>query len=174
MEVLRATPHSVLWLLECNPWARNNLQQMAVAHDIAPERLIFAPRMPIAQHLARHRCADLFLDTLPYNAHTTTSDALWMGLPVLTCAGDTFAGRVAGSLLRAAGLSELVTDNLQAYQDRALQLASQPQRLHAIREQLEQTRARMPLFDTQHFARQLEDLFHVMWSEYRSGLLAHQ
>src|SRR3981081_4418743 len=98
MRTLRAVEGSVLWLLELNALATTNLRREAAARGVAPERLLFAPRMPVANHLARHRLADLFLDTLPYNAHTTASDALWAGLPVLTCAGSTFAGRVAASL----------------------------------------------------------------------------
>lgn len=104
MRLLAALPDSVLWLLDANLWAKANLSREAAARGVMPERLIFAPRLPLPEHLARHRRADLFLDTLPYNAHTTASDALWAGLPLLTCAGNTFAGRVAGSLLRAIGL----------------------------------------------------------------------
>src|SRR5690606_37454309 len=118
-------PGSVLWLLECNRWARDNLTREAALRDIDPTRLVFAPRVPIAEHLARHALADLFLDTLPYNAHTTASDALWMGVPLITCPGHTFTSRVAGSLLHAAGLPELVADSLDAYEALALQLANE-------------------------------------------------
>lgn len=169
MEVLRATPGSVLWLLECNRWARANLLREAEARGVAGERLVFAPRVPIAEHLARHRCADLFLDTLPYNAHTTTSDALWMGLPVLTCAGATFAARVAGSLLHAAGMTELVTHTLQDYRALALALAARPERLRVLRARLDGTRERMPLFDTARFARALEQRYREMWTEHLAG-----
>ncbi len=169
MEVLRAVPGSVLWLLECNRWARANLLREAEARDIRGERLVFAPRVAVAEHLARHRCADLFLDTLPYNAHTTTSDALWMGLPVLTCAGGTFASRVAGSLLHAAGMAELVTHSLQDYRALALALARQPDRLRALRARLDETRDGMPLFDTARFARQLERCYLGMWAEHPAG-----
>lgn len=169
MNVLRETPAGVLWLLECNQWARENLLREAAARGIAQQRLIFAPRAPIDQHLARHRCADLFLDTLPYNAHTTTSDALWMGLPVLTCAGDTFAGRVAGSLLHAAGIPELVTESLADYQAQALRLTAQPQRLRELRALLDNTRDSMPLFDSARFARHLERNYRAMWAAYSAG-----
>ncbi len=111
----------MLWLLECNPWAKANLLQQAQARSIDPTRIIFAPRVSGVEHLARQKLADLFLDTLPYNAHTTASDALWIGLPVLTCCGETFASRVAASLLKAAGLTELVTHDLAEYQAQALQ-----------------------------------------------------
>jgi protein O-GlcNAc transferase len=166
MRLLKSTPRSVLWLLECNLWAKVNLQREARARDVEPSRLLFAPRVPIEQHLARHRCADLFLDTLPYNAHTTTSDALWMGLPVLTCAGDTFAGRVAGSLLYAAGMPELVTDTLADYETKALYLVTHWEELQALREKLQLTCTSMPLFDTEYFTRQLECAYQAMWRTY--------
>ncbi len=116
MRLLTAIQGSVLWLLETNVLVKDNLRAEAVKRGVDPNRLIFAPRQPSPEHLARHRLADLFLDTLPYNAHTTASDALWAGLPVLTCSGDTFAGRVAGSLLHAVGLPELITFSLDAYE----------------------------------------------------------
>jgi predicted O-linked N-acetylglucosamine transferase (SPINDLY family) len=163
MRLLKSVPGSVLWLLECNLWAKANLQREAKARDVEPGRLLFAPRVPIEQHLARHRCADLFLDTLPYNAHTTTSDALWMGLPVLTCAGDTFAGRVAGSLLHAAGMPELVTDTLASYEAKAQHLVSHLEELQVLREKLQHTSTTMSLFDTKRFARRLESAYQTMW-----------
>lgn len=163
MRLLAAVPDSVLWLLESNRWARDNLCREAECRGIAADRLIFAPRLPIDRHLARHALADLFLDTLPYNAHTTTSDALWMGLPVLTCSGDTFAGRVAGSLLRAAQLSELVTDTLPAYEACALRLARNPAELAALRQKLVHNRERLALFDTPRFTAGLERAYQQMW-----------
>lgn len=166
MRLLAAVPNSVLWLLENNRWARANLCREAESRGIAAERLIFAPRLPIAQHLARHALADLFLDTLPYNAHTTTSDALWMGLPVLTCTGDTFAGRVAASLLHAAQLPELVTDSLGAYEACALRLARQPDELAAVREKLVRSRDGLALFDTPRFTADLEQAYLQMWQAY--------
>ena len=165
MRLLNAIPNSVLWLLDCNQWAKQNLIQEAANLGIANDRIIFAPRVAIADHLARHAHADLFLDTLPYNAHTTCSDALWMGLPVLTCAGDTFASRVAGSLLMAADLPELITYNLQDYEAKALQLANSPAELKKIREYLSANKANSRLFDTARFAKSLEESYQVMWKQ---------
>lgn len=166
MRLLKALPNSVLWLLECNSWAKANLFREAVAHGVAANRLVFAPRVPIDQHLARHTLADLFLDTLPYNAHTTTSDALWMGLPVLTCVGETFASRVAGSLLQAARLPELITHTLAEYEAHALHLAHHPDELGRIRQKLAHDKAQLPLFDTTRFARHLEQTYRDMWRSY--------
>ena len=128
MRLLKAVEGSVLWLLDDNPAAVRNLKREAEARGVSTQRLIFAPRRPVEEHLARHRLADLFLDTLPCNAHTTASDALWAGLPVLTCTGDTFAGRVAASLLSAVGLPELITDSLPSYEALAMKLARDPRR----------------------------------------------
>jgi protein O-GlcNAc transferase len=139
MRLLAATPGSVLWLLKTNELVEGNLRSEAARRGLEAGRLIFAPVVPSAEHLARHRHADLFLDTLPCNAHTTASDALWAGLPVLTCSGNTFAGRVAGSLLRAIGLPELITESLEDYERKALDLARDPQRLTALRQKLEKT-----------------------------------
>lgn len=163
MRLLGAVPDSVLWLLDCNRWARENLCREAEKAGIAASRLVFAPRLPIDQHLARHALADLFVDTLPYNAHTTASDALWMGLPLLTCVGDTFAGRVAGSLLMAAQLPQMITHSLVEYEARALQLAHAPAELSAMRAHLLQNRDRLPLFDTARFAANLEAVYLRMW-----------
>ncbi len=163
MRLLKAKAGSVLWLLECNPWAKDNLRREAELRGIDASRLIFAPRVPVAEHLARHALADLFLDTLPYNAHTTCSDALWMGLSVLTCAGETFASRVAGSLLMAANLPELVTNSLEAYELKALQLANNPGQLAEISHKLTQNKEGLPLFATQQFARHLEQAYQTMW-----------
>ena len=120
----------------------------------------------MAEHMARQSCADLFLDTLPYNAHTTTSDALWMGLPVLTCAGDTFASRVAGSLLKADNLEELITDSLEDYENKALVLASKPDELKRIKAKLTKYNAELPLFNTLQFAKDLESQYQEMWESY--------
>jgi predicted O-linked N-acetylglucosamine transferase (SPINDLY family) len=163
MDILKEKPDSVLWLLECNASAKENLQREAEARGISAERLIFAPRVPIADHLARHRLADLFLDTLPYNAHTTASDALWMGLPLLTCSGQTFASRVAGSLLHALGMNELICTDLEDYRQKALQLAIDREQLAAIRQRLQQNKEQSPLFDTQRFARDLERCYLEVW-----------
>lgn len=167
--VLAYTPGSVLWLLG-NPQAEGNLRREALQRGIAPHRLIFAPDLPQGPHLARLQLADLVLDTAPYNAHTTASDALWAGVPLITCAGDTFASRVAGSLLHAAGLPELVTHNLSDYADLALALADDPERLRALRAQLARARASAPLFDVHAYTLALESLYQQMWDQHRAGL----
>jgi predicted O-linked N-acetylglucosamine transferase (SPINDLY family) len=169
MRLLRAVPGSVLWLLEDNPVAARNLRHEAQRRGVAPERLVFAPRLELPLHLARHRLADLFLDTLPYNAHTTASDALWAGLPLVTCAGRTFASRVAGSLLRAVGLPELVTASLGAYEDLAMALATDPGRLTALRDRLARDRATAPLFDIDRFRRHIESAYATMLDLHRRG-----
>jgi len=166
MNILKERPASVLWLLECNAVAKENLQREAETRGVAADRLIFAPRVPIADHLARHQLADLFLDTLPYNAHTTASDALWMGLPLLTCTGQTFASRVAGSLLHALGMDDLITDNLDDYRQKALQLSSDADLLASIKQRLLQSRDSAPLFDTGRFAQDLEHCYQTVWQRY--------
>jgi protein O-GlcNAc transferase len=172
MRLLRDVPGSVLWLLESNALARRNLTAAAAAAGIDPARLVFAPILPHGEHLARHRHADLFLDALPCNAHTTASDALWAGLPVLTCAGETFAGRVAGSIVRAAGLPELVAETLGDYQALALALARDPGRLAAIRACLNAGRAGLPLFDMVKRTRDLEAIYARMAEIRQSGAAA--
>jgi predicted O-linked N-acetylglucosamine transferase (SPINDLY family) len=169
MRFLQQVPGSVLWLLESNALVRRNLTAAAVTAGVDPARLVFAPILPHGQHLARHRVADLFLDTLPCNAHTTASDALWAGLPVLTCAGETFAGRVAGSIVRAAGLSELVTNSPRDYEALALALAHEPARLNDIRSRLGAGRENLPLFDMAKRTRNLEALYARMAETWRSG-----
>ena len=169
MRLLRAVDGSVLWLLESNAAAVRNLRAEALARGIAPERLVFAPRMPLAAHLARHRHADLMLDTMPYNAHTTASDALWAGVPLVTCIGETFAGRVGASLLEAIGLPELVAADLASYEALALALARDPGRLAAISAKLAANRMSTPLFDTVRFTRDLEALFATMVERQRAG-----
>jgi len=169
MRLLAATANSVLWLLGTNPIAERNLRREAERRGIAAERLIFAPRLAVADHLARHRRADLFLDTLPYNAHTTASDALWAGLPLVTCQGDTFAGRVAASLLNAIGLPELITASLEEYEALALKLARDPALLGAMKEKLRRNRDTYPLFDTARFARHIESAYETMWQAHQDG-----
>lgn len=169
MRLLRAVPGSVLWLLADNREAQANLGRAAVAAGVAPERLVYAPRADLALHLARHCRADLFLDTLPCNAHTTASDALWAGLPVLTCRGDTFAGRVAASLLLAAGLPELVTGTLAEYEERALELATRPTALERLRERLGHANRRLPLFDSARFCARLESAYAEMQRRRQAG-----
>ncbi|MEZ0232874.1 MAG: tetratricopeptide repeat protein [Methylophilaceae bacterium] len=168
MRILQAVPDSVLWLLECNTAAKINLQAETVNRGIEANRLVFAPRVPMADHLARHALADLFLDTLPYNAHTTTSDALWMCLPVLTCSGETFPSRVAASLLHAAGLPELVTQSLDDYASLAIRLAQDASLLESIRGKLQQPSESLPLFNTPVFTRNLEQNYQQMWQAYIS------
>ena len=169
MRLLRAVPDSVLWLLEGNRFAPTNLQREAEARGVAAQRLVFAPRQPLPEHLARHRLADLFLDTFPVTAHTTASDALWAGCPVLTLAGETFASRVAGSLLRALGLPELITASLPEYQALAQRLAHDANLLAQLRGRLEANRKTATLFDAGSFARNLEKAYSAMWEIHTSG-----
>jgi predicted O-linked N-acetylglucosamine transferase (SPINDLY family) len=159
MRILAQVPASVLWLREPGEAARANLCRAAADHGIAPERLVFAGRVAADVHLARHALADLFLDILPYNAHATTADALWAGLPVLTCAQGCFAGRVAASLLHAVGLPEAIAPTLEAYEELAVTLARDPERLAALRARLAANRATAPLFDTPGFARNIEAIY---------------
>jgi protein O-GlcNAc transferase len=170
MRLLHRVPDSVLWLLEDNSFARDLLRRAAEQHGISPARLIFAPRVALPEHLARHRAADLFLDTFYYNAHTTASDALWAGLPVLTCLGKTFAGRVGASLLTAVGLPELITHSHEEYEATACALATHRQRLAVITRQLADRRLTHPLFDTPRFAGNLESVYVQMWSRQQQGL----
>ncbi|HOB67874.1 tetratricopeptide repeat protein [Ottowia sp.] len=170
MDLLHAVPGSVLWLLEDSPTAAKNLRAQAQQRGVNADRLVFAPRIPLPDHLARHRLADLFLDTAPYNAHTTASDALWAGLPVLTCAGQSFAARVAASLLTALDLPELITDSWPAYRDLAIMLAGHPDRLAGLRRKLEEHRRTRPLFDTRQFARDLESAYQSMHERRQKGL----
>lgn len=164
MRLLREVPGSVLWLREESMAAAQNLRNEASGRSIDPARVIFARRLPaFADHLARHRLADLFLDTLPYNAHTTASDALAAGLPLLTCAGSAYAGRVAGSLLRTAGLPELITGSLQDYEALALKLARDRRLLAELRSRLQRNLATSPLFDTDRFRRHIEAAYTKMW-----------
>jgi protein O-GlcNAc transferase len=169
MKLLHGVPGSVLWLLEGNRFAPANLRREALARGVAAERLVFAPRLPLAEHLARHRVADLFLDTIPYNAHTTASEALWAGCPVLTVAGETFASRVAGSLLRTLGLPELITTCLDEYEQLALRLARDPKQLADLRARLQTNKSTSALFDGGQFARNLEKAYVTMLEMYASG-----
>jgi protein O-GlcNAc transferase len=169
MRLLRDIDGSVLWLFEGNAAAPVNLRREAANRGVAPERLVFAPKVPLADHLARHRLADLFLDTQPWNAHTTASDALWAGLPLLTCIGTTFAGRVAASLLEAVGLPELVTRTLSEYQTLALQLAGEPSLLAGIKQRLSDNRHVFPLFNTDRSRRHIEAAYSEMYARHRRG-----
>jgi protein O-GlcNAc transferase len=169
MRILAAVEGSVLWLLAENRSAIDNLRKEAAARGIDPARLVFAGRLDPAEHLARHRLADLFLDTLPYNAHTTASDALWAALPVVTRIGPTFAGRVAASLLTAIGLPELIAQTQEQFEVLAVRLANNPGELAAVKAGLARNRLTAPLFDTALFARHIEAAYQAMVDRYRSG-----
>ena len=171
MRMLQQVADSVLWLSVENPAAIANLRREAESRGIDANRLVFAKRLPLLEeHLARLQLADLFLDTLPYNAHTTTSDALWAGLPVLTCMGESFAGRVAASLLSAIDLPELITHSQADYEALAIALASQPEKLAAIKTRLAQNRLHTPLFDTARFTRDIEALYTRIHERQLAGL----
>jgi len=171
MRLLSQVENSVLWLLDSGAAVRAHLSREAAARGIDPARLVFALRAKMEDHLARHAHADLFLDNLPCNAHTTASDALWAGVPVLTCLGDTFAGRVAGSLLHAVGLPEMVTRSMDEYTSRALELATHPGKLAALKEKLAQNIKTAPLFDTPRFTRYIEAAFETMHERAQAGEL---
>jgi protein O-GlcNAc transferase len=168
--ILKAVEASVLWLSVANPLAMTNLKKEISARGVDPDRLVFARQVAAsADHLARLRLADLFLDTLPYNAHTTASDALWAGLPVLTQIGGTFAGRVAASLLNALGLTELVTHSQGAYETAAIDLATDPARLALIKDKLARSRLSAPLFNTRAFTRNIEAIYAAMHARFQAG-----
>ncbi len=169
MDLLREVDDSVLWLYEPDAEALPRLRMQAEAHGIAASRLIFAPKLALPEHLARHELADLFLDTLPYNAHTTGSDALWAGLPMLSCLGAAFPGRVGASLLHAVGLPELIASSPEDYRARALRWACDPVALRGLRERLQGNRANAPLFDTARYRRHLEAAYRQMWQRCLRG-----
>jgi predicted O-linked N-acetylglucosamine transferase (SPINDLY family) len=169
MRLLRQIEGSVLWLLSGNATVAQNLRREAQARGVDAQRIVFAPFMKLDKHLARHRLADLFLDTLPLNAHTTASDALWAGLPVVTCTGSTFGGRVAGSLLHAVGLGELVTTSLVDYESLALHLARDRTALAQIKERLAHNRLTCPLFDSDRLRRHIEAAYMKMWEIRQRG-----
>jgi protein O-GlcNAc transferase len=170
MRLLDKVEKSVLWLSDPGPAAVRNLEREAAASGIAAGRIVFAPPMPTQEdHLARIGLADLFVDTLPYNAHTTASDALWAGVPVVTTPGGTLAGRVAASLLQAIGLPEMVAQSLDAYESVALNLARDPSALRALKAKLERNRKTYPLFDTVRFTRHLEAAYANMWERRQRG-----
>jgi predicted O-linked N-acetylglucosamine transferase (SPINDLY family) len=163
--LLKAVPGSVLWLPASTPQVEANLRREAAGRGVDGARVVMAPLMQLEDHLARLQCADLFLDTLPFNAGTTCSDALWMGLPVVTCAGDAFASRMAGSLLTAIGVPELITYNLDDYYRLALELATDRAKLDAVRTKISSNRDSLPLFDSLRFTRSLEAAFLQMVGE---------
>src|SRR5262249_3015424 len=158
-----ATPESCLWLRWAGPQVMLNLRREAQARGVQPERIVFAPRVAaLEDHLGRQRLADLFLDSFPYNAHATAVQALWAGVPLLSCQGSSFASRVGASLLQTLGLPELVTSDLQQYERVALELAADPQRLAGLRESLQRNQRGAVLFDTQRYCRDLEAAFSAM------------
>lgn len=170
MRLLAAAPGSVLWLTDGGDPVRANLRREAAARGVDPDRLIFAPRAPLREdHLARQRCADLYLDSLPYNGHTTAVDALWAGLPILTCTGPTFVGRVATSLLTALGMSDMITGTLDDYEALALKLVADSAGLAEVRSRLAANTTTTPLFDTDRFRRHLEAAYIGMHERHRSG-----
>jgi predicted O-linked N-acetylglucosamine transferase (SPINDLY family) len=169
VHILQAVPESVLWLKQPSAQAQANLSAWAAKLGTDPARLIFAPPLPLEDHLARHALADLFLDTFPYTGHATACDALWAGLPVVTRKGDGYASRVSASLLAAVGLSDLATETAKGYEALAIALAHDPARLKAIRDRLAQNRESAPLFDTARFARNIEALYRRILSDRVSG-----
>ena len=171
MKLLNCVEGSVFWLSESNQTAVKNLQREADKRKVNPKRIVFAKRMPsLDDHLARHKIADLFLDTLPYNAHVACSDALWAGLPVLTNAGESFAGRVSASMINAIGLPELITNSEKEYENRAIELATNPDLLEKIKKKLEANRITKPLFDTKLYTKHIEMGFYKMHERYNKNL----
>jgi predicted O-linked N-acetylglucosamine transferase (SPINDLY family) len=162
----------VLWLFSNygNTSTTKNLKKEAMKFGINEDRLVFATYMPIEEHLNRIKQADLFIDTLPYNAHTTTSDALRMGLPVLTCIGNSFASRVAASLLNAVNLPELITTTTEEYESLAIELATDPEKLKIIKDKLASNLPTAPLYDTKLFTKNLESAYTMMYDRYHQGL----
>ena len=169
MRLLSQVEGSVLWLVRDNNWSEDNLRREAEARGISGDRLIFAEKLKLADHIARHRLADLFLDTFNYNAHTTASIALWAGLPVLTKLGRGFPARVAGSLLSAVGLKELITENKAQYEALALRLATTPTKLAEIKAKLDENRLTHPLFDSKLYTKHLEQGYQLAYDRYFNG-----
>jgi len=167
--LLDKTENSVFWFLGAK-LAEGDLPGEALRRGVDPTRLIFAPKLGQIAHLGRLQLADIVLDTAPYGAHTTASDALWAGVPIVTCAGETFASRVAGSLLHAVGLAELIAPDLEAYFALALDLAKNPSRLAAFKARLKATHLTAALFDVNAYTRALEELYEAMWHKRCSGL----
>jgi len=170
MRILKIVDDSVLWLLVSNEETAKNLTKEAEKSGINKNRLVLAKYVPVEEHLNRIKHADLFVDNLPYNAHTTSSDALRMGLPVLTCVGKSFASRVAASLLNAVGLPELITTTQKEYEALAIELATNPKKLKIIKDKLAKNLPSAPLYDTPLFTRHLESAYKVMYDRYNEGL----
>ena len=170
MRILKAVEDSVLWLMESNNNTTKNLKKEAIKFGINENRLVFATYMPVEEHLNRIKQADLFIDTLPYNAHTTTSDALRIGLPVLTCMGSSFASRAAASLLNAVNLPELITTTNEEYESLAIELATDPEKLKIIKDKLVSNLPIAPLYDTKLFTKNLESAYTMMYGRFYQGL----
>lgn len=171
--LLSAAPRSLLWLLQPNPTAQANLLREAAARGIGAERIVFAPKLPMEEHLARLQLADLALDTYPVTSHTTASDALWVGVPLVTLIGPTFVSRVVASIVRAAGIPELVTESVEDYYRVALELAAKPARLKKIKAKLAKDRLSCPLFDAKRFTQDLESMYKRMWEAHRAAKVGH-
>jgi predicted O-linked N-acetylglucosamine transferase (SPINDLY family) len=169
MSILEKIEGSVLWLFDSSELAKSNLISEAKKMKIDPKRLIFAPRISHSEHMARQRLADIFIDTYPYNAHTTASEALWVGVPVVTLAGETFASRVGASLLTAVGLSELIANDLIEYENLIISLAKNPQKIKEIRDTLNSKRLTLPLFNIKDYAKDLESAYMAMNMLYRQN-----
>jgi predicted O-linked N-acetylglucosamine transferase (SPINDLY family) len=167
--LLREVPGSVLWLLEWNPASTKNLRAEAERRAVDPRRLVVAPQMPQVEHLGRLQNADLVLDTRPVNGHTTVSDALWTGVPVVTHPGEAFVSRVAGSILTALGLQALIATSEEDYVRIARELATDPKRLARVKRQIEDAKRTSPFFDCETYTRDLEALYRHMWRRYTGG-----
>ena len=172
MRILKRVESSVicLFLEDFNQTAKKNLKEETKKNGIKPDRLIFIQGIPLLEHLARHKVADLFIDTFPYTAHTTCSDALWSGLPVLTRIGESFSSRVASSLLNAIDLPELITNTEKEYEDLAVELATNPVRLKEIKDKLQKNRLTKPLFNTELYTKNLEAAFTKMYERYINNI----
>lgn len=170
--VLREVPHAVLWLKETNPQLHDNVKREAAARGVAAERVVFAPQLSYEQHFSRLALADVFVDTWPYNAHTTAADALWAGVPVVTVYGNSYASRVAASLLNAAGIGELAFGSVAEYTQAITTLALQPGLAAAYKKLLVAQRLALPLFDSQRYTQDLQALLSRMWQRWCNGLPA--
>jgi predicted O-linked N-acetylglucosamine transferase (SPINDLY family) len=173
MTLLTQIPDSVLWLLGGNELAMANLQRAAAARGVSPHRVLFARPVPLEDHLRRYHHVDLFLDTSPCNAHTTASDALWMGVPLVTVTGSTFAGRVATSLLYAVGLPQLALPDLPSYAQAALRIAADPDELAGVKRRLDRVRTTCPLFDVARYCQHLESAYRAIWEAHLAGRRPH-
>jgi predicted O-linked N-acetylglucosamine transferase (SPINDLY family) len=166
MKILQSVNKSVLWLIETEAIVCRNLKLEALKRNIDTSRIVFSKRMKLDEHLLRHDLADLFLDTLPYNAHTTANDSLWAGLPVLTCLGNTFPGRVGASLLNSIGLADLVTFSLEDYKKKAVYFGNNPDELKKIKNKLNKNKFEYPLFNSELYTKNLESIFVKLYKEH--------